>query len=46
MTDTKYINVVSGKGGTGKTLLCTILAELLGNQNVNVLVIDPILYFV
>jgi septum site-determining protein MinD len=40
MTDTKYINVVSGKGGTGKTLLCTILAELLGNQNVNVLVVD------
>jgi septum site-determining protein MinD len=40
MADTKYINVVSGKGGTGKTLLCTILAELLGNQNVNVLVID------
>jgi len=37
---TTYINVVSGKGGTGKTLLCSILAELLGNQNVSVLVID------
>jgi septum site-determining protein MinD len=40
MRDTKYINIVSGKGGTGKTLLCTILAELLGNQNVNVLILD------
>jgi septum site-determining protein MinD len=40
MRVTKYINVVSGKGGTGKTLLCTILAELLGNQNVNVLILD------
>ena len=37
---TTYINVVSGKGGTGKTLLCAILAELLGNQNVSVLVVD------
>jgi septum site-determining protein MinD len=40
MRETKFINVVSGKGGTGKTLLCTILAELLGNQNISVLVID------
>lgn len=40
MKETKYINIVSGKGGTGKTLLCTILAELLGNQNVNVLILD------
>lgn len=40
MGDTKYINIVSGKGGTGKTLLCTVLAELLGNQNVRVLVVD------
>lgn len=40
MTDTKYINVISGKGGTGKTLFCTILAELLGNQNVQVLILD------
>lgn len=39
-SSTKYINIVSGKGGTGKTLLCTILAELLGNQNVSVLIID------
>lgn len=40
MEKTKFINVVSGKGGTGKTLLCTILAELLGNQNVSVLIVD------
>jgi len=40
MARTKYINVVSGKGGTGKTLLCTILAELMGNQNLSVLVVD------
>jgi len=40
MGKTKFINVVSGKGGTGKTLLCTILADLLGNQNISVLVID------
>ena len=40
MNRTTYINVVSGKGGTGKTLLCSILAELLGNQNVSVLVVD------
>jgi septum site-determining protein MinD len=40
MEKTTFINVVSGKGGTGKTLLCTILAELLGNQNVSVLVVD------
>lgn len=36
----KYINVISGKGGTGKTLLCATLAELMGNQNVSVLIID------
>lgn len=34
------INVVSGKGGTGKTLLTAVLAEILGNNNVRVLVID------
>jgi septum site-determining protein MinD len=39
-SDTKYINVISGKGGTGKTLICTTLAELLGNQNISVLIID------
>jgi septum site-determining protein MinD len=34
------ISVVSGKGGTGKTLLCAVLAELLGNRGVSVLLID------
>jgi len=36
----KYINIISGKGGTGKTLLCATLAELLGNQDISVLIID------
>jgi septum site-determining protein MinD len=34
------INVVSGKGGTGKTLLCAVLAEMLGNTGVDTLVVD------
>ena len=33
-------NIVSGKGGTGKTLLCTVLAEMLGNSGSKVVVID------
>ena len=37
---TNIINVASGKGGTGKTLLCSILAELLGNKSVSVLLVD------
>lgn len=36
----KVINIVSGKGGTGKTLLTAVLAETLGNAGSNVLVID------
>ncbi|AWI24626.1 AAA family ATPase [Flavobacterium pallidum] len=40
----KIINVVSGKGGTGKTLFCSILAELLGNQGTQVLVVDLDVY--
>jgi septum site-determining protein MinD len=40
----KIINVVSGKGGTGKTLFCSILAELLGNQDTKVLVVDLDIY--
>lgn len=36
----KVINIVSGKGGTGKTLLTAVLAEALGNAGSNVLVID------
>jgi septum site-determining protein MinD len=40
MTKAKRINIVSGKGGTGKTLLTAVLAEMLGNQAVRVIVID------
>lgn len=36
----KLINIVSGKGGTGKTLLTAVLAEMLGNEDCSVLVID------
>lgn len=34
------INVVSGKGGTGKTLLSAVLAEMLGNAGHDTLVVD------
>lgn len=40
MLDSKVINIVSGKGGTGKTLLTAVLAEMLGNQGSTVLVVD------
>lgn len=36
----KIINIVSGKGGTGKTLLSAVLADILGNAGKMVLVID------
>lgn len=36
----KIINIVSGKGGTGKTLLTAVLAETLGNEDSKVLVVD------
>lgn len=36
----KVVNVISGKGGTGKTLLTAVLADMLGSQGANVLVID------
>ena len=36
----KVINIVSGKGGTGKTLLTAVLAETLGNEDCKVLVVD------
>lgn len=36
----KIINIVSGKGGTGKTLLTAVMAEMLGNEGASVLVID------
>ncbi|MCI0560053.1 MAG: AAA family ATPase [Nitrososphaera sp.] len=39
--NSKVINVVSGKGGTGKTLLACVLADMLGNTpDSKVLVID------
>jgi len=40
MANRTVINVVSGKGGTGKTLFCSVLADTLGSSNVRVLVID------
>lgn len=36
----KVINVISGKGGTGKTLLTAVLADMLGSQGIRVLVVD------
>ena len=36
----KIINIVSGKGGTGKTLLVAVLAELLSRKRAKVLLID------
>lgn len=40
MNKFRVINIVSGKGGTGKTLLSATLAELIGNQGKSVLVVD------
>ncbi len=40
MDDRFIINVASGKGGTGKTLLCALLAEMLGNRGIPTLLID------
>ncbi len=34
------INVISGKGGTGKTLFTAVVAEMLGNEGAAVLVAD------
>jgi septum site-determining protein MinD len=34
------INVVSGKGGTGKTLLCATIADILGDKSIKSIVID------
>lgn len=36
----KIINIISGKGGTGKTLLTAVIAETLANKGKTVLVID------
>lgn len=40
MDKSTIINIVSGKGGTGKTLLTSVLAEMLGNEGYKVIVID------
>jgi septum site-determining protein MinD len=40
MRQAKVINIVSGKGGTGKTLFSAILAEMLGNKGIHTLVVD------
>lgn len=40
MKNPKIISVTSGKGGTGKTIFCAILADLLGNRGINVLLVD------
>ena len=34
------INVVSGKGGTGKSLLCAVLGRLLAQESARVLLVD------
>lgn len=36
----RIINVISGKGGTGKTLMTAVMAEMLGNKGLKVLVVD------
>lgn len=38
------INIISGKGGTGKTLMSAVLGELLGNKGLRVLVVDLDIY--
>ena len=40
MKNFKILNIASGKGGTGKTLFCAILADLLGNRGLNILIVD------
>ncbi|KAF1061569.1 Iron-sulfur cluster carrier protein [Burkholderia gladioli] len=40
------INIVSGKGGTGKTLLACVLADLLGNQSTKKVVVVDLDFFV
>jgi septum site-determining protein MinD len=34
------INVVSGKGGTGKSLLCAVLARMIAQESAKVLLVD------
>lgn len=38
------INIVSGKGGTGKSLLCAVLGRLLGQEGGRVLLVDLDIY--
>lgn len=40
MSDALIINLVSGKGGTGKTLFSAVLAEMLGSNGYETLVVD------
>ena len=40
MTSCKVISLLSGKGGTGKSLMSAVLADLLSGVNFNVLLID------
>lgn len=40
MAKRKVINVISGKGGTGKTLLTAVLADMLGNADHSVVIVD------
>ena len=40
MNISKIINLVSGKGGTGKSLLTAVLGRALAREGLNVLIID------
>lgn len=40
MSSPTILNVVSGKGGTGKSLLCMMLGRLLAQEGANVLLVD------
>lgn len=40
MISQKIISVISGKGGTGKTLLTAVLADMLGNRGASILIVD------
>ena len=40
MNISKVINLVSGKGGTGKSLLTAVLGRALAREGLNVLIID------
>ena len=40
MKQTKIINIISGKGGTGKSLITAVLGRLLAQEGASVLLID------